>query len=586
MSQIHWLNPVSGGFTNAADWQGGTVPGASDDAILDAVGATFTVTSAVSETVDSLQLAANATLSITGGTFDAVAGTGAGANAGVILVGANDTLSLGGVVANSGAITLDSSTTMGHYAALTLAANTTLTGGGVVNDAGQINAAAGGRIVNQNETIIADAETSNGIDSLFNASAAGTTFVNGRKGLVEIDGLLFVGGQQVLSIVNNGSIVCNIGYLDISNTNISGSGLISVGHYGHVQFTGAGTVKGQQISLGDEAYAYIGNGAVDYSGTLQNAGSIRLAGTLTLTGDTTLAGGGTITLGNGGGGSLGGTAGRTLVNVDNVINGFGDVGEGEIGIVNEAGGIISGGFVLDSGRRTISNAGLISASFEAMTLSGSIDNTGTIVSLDGQLTIGGTLLNDGLLSVSGGKGESGVLTLDNYVSGSGSTVIGNNGTLNADGLFSEYHDAAFEQSVTFTGSGFLRLAASRDYEGAISGFSTTGATSLDLGDIRFVSSSEATFSGTASGGVLTVTDGKHGARITLVGNYLSSTFVSVNDGHGGVIVVAIPTPTAPGSHALVAAMASLGASSAATVRQCGAWAERDPLLTSPHAAFG
>ena len=100
MSQIHWLNPISGSFTNAADWQGGTAPGASDDAILNAVGSAFTVTSAVSETVNSIQLAANATLDITGGTFDAMAGTGAGANAGVILVGASDTLSLGGVVAN------------------------------------------------------------------------------------------------------------------------------------------------------------------------------------------------------------------------------------------------------------------------------------------------------------------------------------------------------------------------------------------------------------------------------------------------------------------------------------------------------
>ena len=107
MSQIHWLEPVSGNFTNASDWSGGRVPGASDDAILDAGGSSFTVTSAASETVDSLQLAANATLTITGGTFAAVAGTGAGANAGLILVGAGDTLSLDGVVANGGAITLE-----------------------------------------------------------------------------------------------------------------------------------------------------------------------------------------------------------------------------------------------------------------------------------------------------------------------------------------------------------------------------------------------------------------------------------------------------------------------------------------------
>ena len=38
MAQIHWLNDISGSFTNAADWNGGMVPGPSDDAILDAAG--------------------------------------------------------------------------------------------------------------------------------------------------------------------------------------------------------------------------------------------------------------------------------------------------------------------------------------------------------------------------------------------------------------------------------------------------------------------------------------------------------------------------------------------------------------------
>jgi hypothetical protein len=98
MSQIHWLNAINGRFTNPADWGGGVVPGASDDAILDAVGSAFTVTSGANETVDSLQLTANATLSLIGKTFAATTGTGTGANAGIILVGAGATLVAGGML--------------------------------------------------------------------------------------------------------------------------------------------------------------------------------------------------------------------------------------------------------------------------------------------------------------------------------------------------------------------------------------------------------------------------------------------------------------------------------------------------------
>ena len=130
MSQFHWLNAINGSFTNAADWSGGVIPGAFDDAILDAVGSAFTVTSAVHETVESVQLAANATLSLTGGTFNASAGTGSGANAGVILVGAGATLHVGGTVTNSGTIAGPMVRAAGAgAAALLFDFATTLTGG-------------------------------------------------------------------------------------------------------------------------------------------------------------------------------------------------------------------------------------------------------------------------------------------------------------------------------------------------------------------------------------------------------------------------------------------------------------------------
>ena len=103
---VHWASAVSGDFSDTADWTGGFVPVSYNDAILDPAGAAFTVTAGASETVNSLQTAANATLAITAGTFAAAAGTGSGVNAGAIVVGDRAALAFAGTLANSGSIGL------------------------------------------------------------------------------------------------------------------------------------------------------------------------------------------------------------------------------------------------------------------------------------------------------------------------------------------------------------------------------------------------------------------------------------------------------------------------------------------------
>ena len=125
----------------------------------------------------------------------------------------------------------------------------------------------------------------------------------------------------------------------------------------------------------------------------------------------------------------------------------------------------------------------------------------------------------------------------------------------------------------------------RVWRDAVKESGATALTSLDLGDIGFVSVSQATFSGTASGGVLTVADGKHAARISLNGDYLSSTFVTVSDGHGGVIVVALPAPGGAPPHAFVAAMAGFGGPAASAVHQGDAGRTPEPMLSGPRPAI-
>jgi hypothetical protein len=116
----------------------------------------------------------------------------------------------------------------------------------------------------------------------------------------------------------------------------------------------------------------------------------------------------------------------------------------------------------------------------------------------------------------------------------------------------------------------------------IAGFSKTGGTRLDLADIAFVSSTEATFSGTRSGGVLTVTDGAHTAHIALAGDYRDSTFVASSDGKGGTIVVDPSAGTAAPAHRFIAAAASLGGTAGEPVHPGAALASHAPMLTRPH----
>jgi hypothetical protein len=137
------------------------------------------------------------------------------------------------------------------------------------------------------------------------------------------------------------------------------------------------------------------------------------------------------------------------------------------------------------------------------------------------------VVNTGVLSV-----ISGSLTASGAVTGAGSVDI--------QGGAAKFL-AAFNEDVTFGGaSGQLLLARSQAYGGAITGFSLTGSTSLDLRDIKFIGgATSATFidGGSQTGGQLTVTDGTHVAHIALVGDFTASTFTTRDDGHGGTIVV-------------------------------------------------
>jgi hypothetical protein len=98
-------------------------------------------------------------------------------------------------------------------------------------------------------------------------------------------------------------------------------------------------------------------------------------------------------------------------------------------------------------------------------------------------------------------------------------------------------------SVAFNGAtGSLILDHSSGFSGEVFNFSGDGNPSssdqLDLKDIAFAAGTTVSYTGTSSGGTLTVSDAEsHTAHIALSGDYTTSTFSLSSDGSGGTDVI-------------------------------------------------
>jgi Ca2+-binding RTX toxin-like protein len=105
---------------------------------------------------------------------------------------------------------------------------------------------------------------------------------------------------------------------------------------------------------------------------------------------------------------------------------------------------------------------------------------------------------------------------------------------------------AVSGSITFNGStGALVLDHASQFTGTLVHLTGDGTASnsnqIDLKDIAYGPGTLASYSGNASGGVLTVVDAQqHTAHLSLVGDYTNSTFNLSSDGTGGTLVIDPP----------------------------------------------
>jgi hypothetical protein len=383
-------------------------------------------------------------------------------------------------------------------------------------------------------------------------------------------------GGQAMTFTNPGELVVEAGSSFIGAVNGGGSVLDLAS--GGETITGALSGSGVTISGGISAGAFndfatldVGSAAtVTLSGSIAVPDVVTASGKLLVANGTSLTGAGAIVLTDSASNEITGTTPTSLLTNDIRIEGEGQLGAGAMELTNASSGSIyslgAGVLTLNTGTSTIINAGdIVSEGTGGLTISSPIDNTGALIAYSSPLTVSGA------------------------VTGTGTAEVENAASLVLKG--------AFNENVTFaTGStGALELADSKGYTtGAITGFSKTGTNALDLLDIPFVSgTTTATYSGTATSGVLTVKDGANVATIHLTGNYTTSTFtVSAGPGGVGTKVVDPAQPPAPphvaaplSPHPFIAAMAGFGAdpggeTAAAMVE---AWRGPHPTLSAPGA---
>ena len=146
------------------------------------------------------------------------------------------------------------------------------------------------------------------------------------------------------------------------------------------------------ISIADGAIMPLG-GIVENTGTIALNGAGGATQLEVIVKGLTLTGGGHVALSDNDGNFIfGGAADAVLNNIDNTISGAGQIGGGQLKLIN--GGTIdaNGGhaLVIDTGATTVTNTGLLEASGSGgLVIESNVDNTGNIWANGGNVTIHG-----------------------------------------------------------------------------------------------------------------------------------------------------------------------------------------------------
>ena len=499
----------------------------------------------------------------------ALTGTLSGTLSGTNSVANGTTLSITGMVNNTGTIALNAA---GSGADLAIVGAATLTGAGKVtlsNNIGNVIGSNGttATLTNANNTIsgagtIGDSQLTLNNQSTINANGSLALVIGTGTNTVTNSGTLeatSTGGLDIDANVNNSKTIEALGtnakvvvqgaitntssglilasgsgaQVDLSNATISGGTLQTFGSKAFIEtvagfnaFNGGAISSGSTVEINSSTTLAIG-GAVKNSGALLvNGGTLDVEGALT-GGVTDISGAGKMVIATASSENVafvGNSAGQVVLDqapsYTGQISGFGTTQSIDLADINFAGGVTMS--YAPSNRRNTS--GVLTIKEGSNTVSLELEGSYTLanfrVASDGN---GGTLLTDP--------------SLITQQPGNKAATVGNNTVLEVN-----THDSG---NVTFTGtSGTLWLDQPSTFTGKVSGLGAQN--DIDLSTIAFGAHATLGYSpnNNNTGGTLSVTNGSQSASIALLGNYMASSFVMGSDNHGGTMVLADATQSA------------------------------------------
>ncbi len=371
-----------------------------------------------------------------------------------------------------------------------------------------------------------------------------------------------IGGGGTNTLVDNGSFTVT-GALVVTGT-ITGSGALTVAGGTFEVDAGATLAVANWALTGgtatiDKTFTYKGLFSEGAGGTLTLGAGDRL----TLTGADALSGlinrAGTVRAANATVNALT-VGGAAIVEDTGSVTQTGQLTLGD-GTSNVASAVIAAGATW-----TIENDSGIGRGFAAAS---GIRNRGTLIKSGGAgvSVIGVTVLGAGSIVAA-----SGTMDFTKTITAT-SLTVDSGATLEVDG---SAHSTFSGPSLSMTfngGNGTLALGKPAAFAAAIAGFAATDTIDL-LGR-------KATSATLGAGDTLVIAKGTHAvATLQLVGDYTGDHFSVASDGHGGTEIT-VAAGAGPTPHALVAAMASLGAPAAAHApaeARLDAWR---PMLTAP-----
>jgi len=303
-------------------------------------------------------------------------------------------------------------------------------------------------------------------------------------------------------------------HIDLQSAKIRGGTLTTAGGGVFQTLDRASVIRDAALSAGSTV-AVLNNTTLTLSGTLANAGTVQMASVGNFT---QLAASGAVTLQGG--------AVRMSDNLENRIT-----SDGTASTLTNAGAITGAGRLGDGdGNLSLANAGTVTATggsaLVVSTPGHAVINAGTLAATGaGGLQVLGAVANGGLLWADGGA-----VFIGGAVTGAGQGRITGAATLEFGGAVSAGQAVLFDAGAT----GTLVLDASVAFAGVISGLARDGSNRVDLADLGFGGATTGSYSGTAAGGALQVTDGARTAALAVAGNYVGASVTLANDGRGHV----------------------------------------------------